>query len=141
MNTLPARLFRTFTLARPLGGAFWRDAACSEVDCPRWRNGWRSVFDLTTVDGVKMSKWINAHSGRAFTYEQTGNVLTFTFAAGQACFEKHRTAVEREPLYVVRNGRNGDYAGQATKHTRGEFWRDDMQENLGRVAEDRERWG
>lgn len=140
-RALPGRMYRTWTLARPIGPAFWRVVDCREFECVRWRNGWRTVLDLTTVDGVKTARWISGLSGRTFTHETAGQTVTFTFPAGQRCFEKHRRPLEREPLYVVRAGKLNPRAPVQRRHVRGEDWRDEMQDDLGKLAEQKKREG
>lgn len=136
----PVQAYRTFSLVRPRQPDFWRAASCEQVSCPRWRNGWRTVLDLGTRDGLRWAEWIARRSGRRWTKEQAGNQVTFTFEAGQSCFEKHRVPRERDPLFIMRGGdHRGNPTGERRRHTRGEDWRDDMQENLARVAEDRKR--
>ena len=136
---LNPRLWTTYTLRRPRTEAFWRAATCDEVDCVRKRNGWRTVLDLGTTDGVTMARWISEKSGRSWTHERAGNVITFTFQAGQNCFERHRLPIEREPLYIVRPGSIGHSLGQGRQHARGLDWVDDMQANLDKVREAKQR--
>lgn len=137
---LPPQVFRTWTLKRPRTVDFWRDATCAEVNCLRYRNGWRQVLDLGTRDGLRGAEWITRSSRRKFTREQAGNQVTFTFERGQRCFERHKVARERDPIFIVRDGdRRGNPTGRRRVHTRGEDWRDHMQENLSAVAEDRRR--
>lgn len=136
----PVQAYRTWSLVRPAGREFFRDATCEEVACLRQRNGWRTVLDLTTRQGLKTAEWITRSSGRRFTKEQAGQVVTFTFERGQCCFEKHQLARERDPIFIVRDGdHRGNPTGRRRVHTRGADWRNDMQENLSRVAEDRQR--
>lgn len=127
--------YETFSLIRPSGPAFWRRVTCDEVDCERKRNGWRTVLDLNTLAGRTQATWIVDKSGRHGSIERTGNVLTMTFAAGQDCFEKHQVAIEREPLYVVRDGgaRAPLAGGRRRVHQRGVDWVDNMQEDLDKV--------
>lgn len=139
MRNLSPSLYTTYSLRRPRGRAFWRAATCDEVECLRKRNGWRTVLDLGTTDGVKTARWISEHSGRAWTHTKAGNVVTFTFAAGQNCFEKHQVAIEREPIYIVRPGDLRRVLGAGRTHTRGADWVDDMQANLDKVREARQR--
>ena len=141
INTgLPPAAFQTWSLIRPNTEAYWRPATCEEAGCLRHRNGWRTVLDLTTREGLRWDEWIRIRSGRRFTRVKELMAVTFTFERGQTCFEKHRVAIEREPIFVVRDGdhrviRNG----RRRVHVNGVDWRDDMQENLVALAEDRRR--
>lgn len=136
---LPPGAMQTYSLIRPRTAEFWRKVTCAEAECERHHNGWRSALDVTTEDGARIAKWIIAHSGRHFIQEQAGPVVTFTFPAGQACFEEHRRPIEREPLYVVRPGDSRQWTGARRTHVRGEDWRDDMQERLLTVADAKQR--
>lgn len=95
--------YTTYQVLQPKTSHF-RPATCAEVSCQRARNGWRSVMDVSTVDGRKQANWIRLKSGRTFTFAQAGHVVTFTFAAGQRCFEKHTVWLQREPLLRVAGG-------------------------------------
>jgi hypothetical protein len=133
--------YETFSLLRPGGPAFWRKATCDEVSCTRKANGWRTVLDLDTLAGRRQATWIVDHSGRHGSIERVGNVVTMTFAAGQDCFEPHRVALEREPIYIVRDGgvRREVPGGRRRVHQRGVDWVDNMQEDLDKIRTARER--
>jgi hypothetical protein len=122
--------YKTYQLLTPRDTHF-RAGTCAEVDCPRMRNGWRSVFDLTTTDGVKQANWVRMKSGRAYTYTQAGPVVTFTFPAGQRCFGRHTVALEREPFLRIAGG---DYRGNPrrveTVALRPRSWVDNFGEHL-----------
>jgi len=137
--TLPAQNYQTYSIKRPAGAAYWRDVPCEEAGCLRQRHGWRTVLDTSTRDGQATANWIRLHSGRSFTLAEDGPIVTFTFQAGQACFERHRVAIEREPLYIVRNGRAAgpNLTGFRRQHASGEHWVEDMQETLDAVRQDR----
>ena len=136
----PVQAYRTWSLVRPANREFFRDATCEEVNCLRFRNGWRTVLDLTTAQGLRTADWITRSSGRKYTLQQAEQTATFTFERGQRCFEKHKLARERDPIFVVRDGdHRGNPTGRRRVHKYGVDWRDDMQENLSRVAEDRRR--
>lgn len=132
---LPAGAVQTYSIIRPRTPDFFRGATCEEVNCERRRLGWRSRADTSTPEGARVARWILNKSGRRFTKEEAGPILTFTFPPGQDCFERHKVAVEREPLYVVRGGDHRGTRDFRRTHKRGEDWRDDMQERLGQVAE------
>lgn len=137
---LPAQAYETFSIIRPRGQAFWRSATCDEVNCERKANGWRTVLDLNTLAGRRQATWIVDKSGRHGSIERAGDVITMTFAAGQDCFEQHKVAIEREPLYVVRDGTaTRPLAGGRTyRHATGALWVENMQEDLDKVRRARE---
>lgn len=136
---IPGRMFQTYSLVRPAGRQYWRTITCEQAQCPRWRNGWRTVLNMTVAGDVRTARWIEKSSRRAFTHTLAGSILTFEFSAGQQCFDRHQEAVEREPLYVVRGGQVGRLGPLVRKHARGEDWRDDMGELLTKVSEERAR--
>lgn len=138
---LPASAFQTFSLRRPHTEAFWRKATCEEANCQAFRYGWETRIDLSTELGQSQAAYIVKQSGRSFSQEREDDMITFTFTPGQPCFQasEHRVAIEREPLYIVRNGTVSTAAGQVRQHTRGADWVENFQEELGKVAEDRER--
>jgi hypothetical protein len=132
--TIPAQNYQTYTIKRPLGAEYWRDVDCGQAGCLRKRHGWRTVLDTSTRDGQATANWIRLKSGRSYTLAEDGPIVTFTFVAGQTCFERHRVALEREPLYVVSNV---DGQGRRRQHTQGLFWVEDMEESLDKVRQDR----
>lgn len=136
--SVPVGAYQTFTLRRPRTPEFWRKATCDEVDCVRKRNGWRTVLDVGTATGARTAKWIVDFSGRHGSIERAGNQVTFTFAAGQDCFESHKVAIEREPLYIVRDGdHRGNPTGRRRVHQRGTDWVEHMQEDLDKFRHDK----
>jgi hypothetical protein len=115
---------------------FTRPATCAEVQCPRQRNGWRSVMDTSTVQGRQQANWIRLHSGRAFTFTQQGPVVTFTFAAGQRCFGKHVVVAERDPLCRIVGGDfRGNPRGDAARVLRPADWVDNFGEHQLTLSE------
>lgn len=108
----------------------FRPATCAEVHCHRAAHGWRSVMDTSTVDGRNKANWIRMKSGRAFTFVENGPIVTFTFAAGQRCFEKHQAPVQRMPLLRVVGGDwRGNPRGVATQTFRPRDWIDNFGEH------------
>lgn len=113
-----------------------RPASCGEVECARQRNGWRSVMDLSTVAGVKQANWIAQHSGRAYTHEVIGTLVTFTFAAGQTCFERHQVIADREPLARIVDGDwRGNPRGTGAQVLGTRSWIDSFGEHQLKIAE------
>ena len=104
---LPERAMKTYALAAPIS-THRRIATCAEVRCERQARGWRTLLDVSVPAHASAANWIRLHSGLSFTVEQDGDAVTFTFPAGQQCFEginrQHTVTLEREPLYFVRGG-------------------------------------
>lgn len=139
----PSIAFQTFGIKRPRTPDFWRSATCEEYGCDRWKFGWRSVLDLTADEGQKAARWIKEKSGRQYSLEnQWSGGITFVFPPGQACFEqsKHRVPNMRPALFLHRIGDHRGVPGATVRrHANGLDWREHMQEQSGRVAEDRKR--
>lgn len=100
---MPPGAYQQYELNAPMR-THYRQATCTEVDCPARQHGWRMGFDVSIVEKANAVKWIRLHSGRSFTTEQVGNSVVLTFPAGQDCFETHQVPLEREPFYVIRGG-------------------------------------
>lgn len=121
----PVQAYRTFGVTAPLATHF-RPATCEEVDCPGFLNGW-----ITRATTDEQADYIRRHSGRSFE-EREPNV--FLFKAGQTCFGAsfHRIRIEREELYIVRDGDwRGNPTGNIRKHTRSDYWVEEFSEHQG----------
>jgi hypothetical protein len=129
--------YKTYTVARP-EATHWRPATCAEVECGAWANGW-----ATTVPSASpQAQYIRAKSGRAFTERAEGTSVVFLFKPGQRCFasDGHRLPVEREPLFIVRDGDyRGNPSGWRMRHSSGQAWVDDFGEHQQRLKETQER--
>lgn len=106
LNRVPPRLpvtaMQTHAILAP-PATHWRPATCAEVECKHYEHGW-TLRTAGLPDAMVMAA---RHSGRNYTEvpaEEGGSVLTFK--PGQPCFRasEHRIRLEREPLYVKRNG-------------------------------------
>lgn len=125
--------YRTFEVHSPVATHF-RDASCAEMECQHHLNGWVSRFDVTTTEGRQWSRAIG-QSGRKFTWERNGNIVTFRFPPGQQCFQApHKVPVGRPELYVVRDG---DWRGNPTGRQRREhqplLFVEQFEENLAKI--------
>lgn len=131
--------YTTYGVASPIS-THTREATCAEVECANHRNGFQITADVSTALGRKQAEYIRLHSGRHFTVEQSGDLVAFTFPAGQRCFAQHRVSLHREPIF---SKRGGDYRGNplGVRRTvmRPEDWRDDFGEHQLKVAEAKER--
>jgi hypothetical protein len=102
--------YRSFEVHSPLA-THYRNVSCREMECQHYLGGWVSPIDVSTEQGRKWAVAIR-RSGRRYTYEQAGSVVTFRFPPGQICFQApHRVAVGRPELFVVRDG---DWRGNPT---------------------------
>lgn len=106
-GVLPERSMKTYALSAPVS-THRRRASCAEVDCERRARGWATLLDVSSPGHASAANWIRLHSGLSFTVEQVGDAVTFTFPAGQDCFDglggRHTVPLDREPVYVVRGG-------------------------------------
>jgi hypothetical protein len=109
----PAAAYRTFQVRQPLASHF-RAATCAEVDCRAYAHGWRTQIDVSTELGARQANYIRMHSGRSFTATEAGTLVTFTFPAGQQCFARHHTSLERPAVFVVHGG---DWRGDPRRET------------------------
>lgn len=118
--------YKTYQVLQPRKTHF-RPASCAEVDCPNYARGWKTTVDVSTQLGRKQANYIRLHSGRRFTFAQTGDLVAFTFSPGQNCFQQHRTSLQRPPLLRIKGG---DYRGNPrnipTVTHRPEDWLDDF---------------
>lgn len=120
----------TYSILRPAGERFWQPATCEEIDCSAYRFGWTTSLD--PVAQAAQVHYIRRESGRRYVeHTEPGVRVVFSFEPGQRCFRasEHQVAVEREPLYVVRNGDSRAWTGGGRTHARAEDWRDDFGEH------------
>ena len=105
-------------------------AACEDVGCDQWRDGWETVCDLSDEQGALVANWIRSgQTGR--TYRELaslpGGAVVFRFESGQRCFREHRT---RPVKFAVREG-----SRIVRAHVRLADWGDDLMEHGGRLAD------
>lgn len=104
---LPEHTMKTYGLSAPIA-THRRRATCAEVRCERQARGWRTLLDVSVPEHAAAANWIRLHSGLSYSLDVNGDAVTFTFSAGQTCFDGlnglHTVALEREPFYFVRGG-------------------------------------
>ena len=92
-------------------------AACEDVGCGNWRNGFEIHADEGTVLGQMQAAFIRQRSGRTFTEHRAGLITVFRFERGQRCFAEHRTRPGRYLVRGVREHSNlGDWIEDAAEH-------------------------
>jgi hypothetical protein len=99
--------YKTYQIMAPRS-THMRKATCAEVECVNWARGFRVTCDVSTGLGQGQARYITHHSGRKFDSDTADEMVTFTFPPGTECFASHEVPLEREPLFVVREG---DYRG------------------------------
>lgn len=126
--------YKTYQIMSPLS-THWRPATCAEVDCPNYLKGWRLRVEGLPPEMLHTAKT----SGRKFTELHVAEGENWlVFEAGQPCFRasEHRHILDKQELFIVRDGDfRGNPTGNVRKHTRPEFWVEDMSENLDKVAQ------
>jgi hypothetical protein len=133
---MPVGAYQTYSISAPTDATV--RAACEQVDCAQWRNGWRTLIDEGTDLGRQQAVYIRTGARRTFRERPgPGGLTEFIFDSGQRCFADHRT---RPETYRVRAGDwRGNPSGQQRTHTRPIDWVEDFQENQGRVSDQIER--
>lgn len=134
-------LYKTYAISSPLS-THTRVARCSEVDCPNYLRGWRTVIDLSTDLGKRQARYIREKSGRRYQDVSTidSTLLTLEFSAGQECFAEHRVPLHREPLYLVRGGDyRGNPLGIPPVQRSERDWVDDFGDHQQKIKDARER--
>lgn len=134
----PVQGYRTFQVVAPLS-THWRAATCQEVDCPQYLGGWRIRVEVLEPQMLHTART----SGRKFSELHVAEGENWlVFEAGQPCFRasEHRKLLDRQEIYIARDGDyRGNPTGRVRKHSRPEFWVEEMQENNLAVRERLER--
>ena len=79
--------------------------------------------------------WVGAKWAEPDEPGAAAGVVVLEFGAGQDCFSEHRIPLDRDSLFVLRDG---DWRGNPTGRRRTLSpiaWRDDMGENQEKLAE------
>lgn len=142
MNRLPpqgkVQDYKTYQIVSPLS-THWRKATCAEVNCPNYLKGWKLRVEGLPPEMLYAAKT----SGRSFTeLDVNESEHWLVFKPGQSCFRaaEHRALLDKQEIFIARDGDfRGNPTGSVRRHTRAEFWLEDMQENLGRLHELHER--
>lgn len=126
--------YRTFQIMAP-ASTHRRPATCAEVNCPHYVGGWRVRVEGLPPDMLHAART----SGRKYTELHVAEGESWlVFEAGQTCFKasQHSVPLDRQEIFIARDGDwRGNPTGNVRKHTRPEFWLEDMQENQGRLAD------
>lgn len=126
--------YRTFQIMAP-ASTHRRPATCAEVNCPHYMGGWRVRVEGLPPDMLHAART----SGRKYTELHVAEGESWlVFEAGQTCFKasQHSVPLDRQEIFIARDGDwRGNPTGNVRKHTRPEFWLEDMQENQGRLAD------
>lgn len=124
--------YQTFAILRPSDLA--ERAACEEVGCGAYRNGWETGADERTAQGAAIAAYIRTRAGRTFReFKREDGWTIFRFDSGQRCFEEHLTVPQ---IFRVRDGDwRGNPTGRRRDHVRPEDWVEDFGLHQIAVAE------
>jgi hypothetical protein len=130
--------YKTYRIQAPKA-THYRKATCREVDCPNFASGWLTTVDVSTELGARQANYIRLHSGRSFTYVEVGTLVSFTFPAGQACFQEHTRPLDRPEIYTVTPGDYRAATGETRRHRNADDWVDDFAEHQNRLHTEHEK--
>lgn len=132
---LPSGAYTTYGFVMPKQ-THQRKISCKEFDCQAYKYGWMKLVDLDTDLGRKQAQYIRDHSGKHYSVSATGNIVTFTFAAEQECFDQHYVNLEKNPIFTKRLG---DWrSSNCAEVIEGERWLEDFRENQINLKEELE---
>lgn len=124
------RNYKTYRIFAP---TTYRQATCKEIGCYGYTNGWVMQKERMSADQI----WAVTHSGRSFKEVHTAPGQTLlVFEAGQTCFksidDEHRVPTQAaDELFIAGQGDHRLFNPRiARRHTRPEFWVEDMKEQL-----------
>jgi hypothetical protein len=137
---LPVHGYQTFQIVAPVS-THWRAATCEEADCLAMQRGWTTTVDEQTDLGKRQAHYIRREAKRSFVEEKRPDGLTaFKFKAGQNCFREHKVRVEREEIFVRRDGDwRGNPTQQRTRYDRADQWVSDFAEHQDNLARHQQR--
>lgn len=134
----PVQGYRTFQILAPTS-THRRKATCVEVDCPQYLGGWRVRVESLDAQMLHLAKT----AGRKFTELHVAEGENWlVFEAGQSCFRvgQHSVPLDKREIFIARDGDfRGNPTGNVRKHTRPEFWIEEMNQNLDAVRAAQER--
>lgn len=133
---MDAAAYKTYAVVSPIGTHF-RRGTCAETQCPHYLNGWRTRIENLTPDLLHTA----THSGRQYSVVQVAEGESYlVFPAGQPCFRavEHRVRLDREPLYIVRDGdhRGNPRGTRARQHLNPANWVEDFSEHQQKLADE-----
>lgn len=130
---------QTFETRSPIATHF-RVASCEEYGCSAHENGWVTHLDEAIAKQAEGAQWIRAgKSGRKYREDRNGQLVSFTFEAGQKCFKTHHVPLDRPAIYLVRQGDLYVRGPVVRHHTSGESWMDDLHTTTDQILTARER--
>ena len=136
---LSPQFMKTYQILAPKSSHF-RDAFCSDVDCPAYEQGWRTSVDEGSELGASQAHYIRSQSGRRYVehWEESG-LTVFEFEAGQRCFVQHKTRLDRPSMFLVRTGDHRGYTSEPRIHHDADDWVDDFATHQATLADQLEK--
>ncbi len=140
---LPVLAMRTYAIKSPIS-THTRPATCEEAGCMDFLRGWVLVMPrqhgMVPLLRRAARQAIDMGDGRkrkCTVTQEDGNTVTFKFDAGQPCVKasEHRVSLNRPENYFVRGGDWRGSTGLIRRHTKPEFWVEDMQERLDQIRD------
>lgn len=131
--------YKTYQAKAPIA-SHWTTATCAQVACEHWTNGWAVRAEYLSAEDLHLV----TTSGRKHRTERVAEGETWlVFEAGQPCFAAgtHLRRLEREELFVVRDG---DWRANPTGRTAQlpiQSWVDDFGEHQDRLDDLIEKYG
>ncbi|MET0916720.1 MAG: hypothetical protein ABWY81_11040 [Jiangellaceae bacterium] len=130
--------FKTYQVVAPVS-THRRRATCAEVDCEKRARGYAAQCDVSTITGQGNAAVLEKLLGRRVRHASRsvkGNLVTYTFPAGQDCLDVHSVPLEREPLYIVRGGdHRGNPLGTASRQLKVADFVDDFSNHQAALAD------
>lgn len=131
---MQAGSYKTYQIAAPLSTHF-RPGTCAEVGCDKYLNGWKVRADVLDPQMLHTA----THCGRKYTWEHVSELENWlVFEPGQPCFQasSHRARVEREEIYIVRDGdhRGNPRGTDPRRHASAADWQDDFANHQDAIA-------
>lgn len=127
----PAQAYQTYAIRQRPDVTI--PAACHDVGCEAWRNGWDSPLDESDPVQADMARWLRS-GGSGRTYRELGRDdagrTVFRFESGQRCFLDHGT-IPRKLLVVHGDWRR--HFGTIRRHTSLGHMVEDAVENCDQV--------
>jgi hypothetical protein len=119
--------YKSYQIAAPVS-THWRDAACEEVGCEKYLNGFALVIDETSALGAFQGDYARHDASRSHCESRDELGMTvFTYPPGTRCFEPHKTRIERPEHFLITGGDwRGNPRGTPAIELRPDQWVDDF---------------
>jgi hypothetical protein len=119
--------YQSYQIAAPVS-THWRDAACEEVNCEKYLQGFALVIDETSPLGQFQADYARHDRSRGCSESRDEMGMTvFTYPPGNPCFEPHKKRIERMEHFLITGGDwRGNPRGTPAVQLRPDQWVDDF---------------